>query len=104
MAWGGVTMLLTVVRQFFSGFWFHPVGFILGSSHMMTDFAWGSVLTAWVIRSLVLKFGGATSVRHKLQPFFVGAFVGSVLVLVLFLFINSWSAASGSPNMYRALP
>jgi hypothetical protein len=104
VAWGLIAMVLTVLRQFFSGFWFHPIGFILGSSHLMTDFAWGSVFVAWVIRSLVLKFGGATSVKGKLQPFFVGALVGSVTVLVFFTVVNSLAAMSGSTTFHNSLP
>ena len=31
----GGTVATTVLRQFFAGFWFHPIGFILGPSQMM---------------------------------------------------------------------
>jgi hypothetical protein len=102
--WGGIAMVLTVLRQFFSGFWFHPIGFILGSSHMMTDFAWGSVFVAWIIRALVLKFGGATSVRRRLQPFFVGAMAGAVVSIVFFTVINGIVAAGGGTVLHSVLP
>jgi hypothetical protein len=101
--WAAVTMVLTTIRQYLPGFWFHPVGFILGSSHM-NDWAWGSILVAWSIRASVLKFGGATSVRNKLQPFFVGAFVGAVAVIVLCMVINGISVAQGGTAIHGALP
>ncbi|MCL1857143.1 MAG: hypothetical protein FWF84_05860, partial [Kiritimatiellaeota bacterium] len=51
---GVVTAILCVIRQFFAGFWFHPIGFVLGSSHMAGGL-WGSALAAWIIRATVLK-------------------------------------------------
>jgi len=102
-ACGGFAAALTIVRQFFAGFWFHPIGFILGSSHLL-DGVWGSLLVAWIIRFLVLKIGGATSVRSKLQPFFVGAFVGSVVVMIIFMMINSAATAAGSATIYSGTP
>jgi hypothetical protein len=104
LAWGGITVMLTILRQYIAGFWFHPVGFILGSSHLMTDFAWGSITVAWAVRALVLKFGGATSVKTRLQPFFIGAFVGAVVVVVVFTVINALSLAGGSATIHGTLP
>lgn len=100
---GGIAVILTVLRQFFSGFWFHPIGFILGSSHMM-DNVWGSVLTAWIIRRMVLAFGGATCVKNKLQPFFVGMFIASVVVLSFFYVVGSYMRSLGIENIYGVLP
>ena len=71
---GSVT-LVTVLRQYFAGFWFHPIGLIVGPGWMIQE-AWGSLLLAWLIRFSVLKIGGAASVRNKLMPFAVGIFLG----------------------------
>lgn len=80
---GGVgTLVLAVTRQFFAGFWFHPVGFVLGCTNFM-DYVWGSALAAGVIRALALWTGGAATVRNKLQPFFVGVFLGAALAELL---------------------
>jgi len=72
-----VTVVLTVVRQLFAGFWFHPFGFVLGASQMMQD-AWGSLLVALVVRYGVLKLGGAATVREKLIPFAIGCVLGVI--------------------------
>jgi hypothetical protein len=104
VAWGAIAMILTVLRQLFSGFWFHPIGFILGSSNMMEGAVWGSLLVAWAVRGLVLKVGGATSVKNKLQPFFVGVFVGSLVVLMLFSVVNSLSVTHGATQLYQEIP
>ena len=64
----------------------HPIGFILGSTSGgggFIGYVWGSLLAAWVIRSIVLWFGGAVTVRTKLQPLFVGVFLGGVLAYLL---------------------
>lgn len=84
-----VTALLGVLRQAFTGFWFHPVGFIVGSTVLM-ECAWGSVLAAFIIRAITLKIGGAITVRRKLMPFFVGVFVAAVTAHMLFGAINGY--------------
>lgn len=82
----GMIFLLTVLRQYFAGFWFHPLGFLIGSTHMMNQGwmpLWGNFLAAWVIRFLVVKLGGAETVRKRLIPFFVGFFIAAVLATLL---------------------
>jgi hypothetical protein len=82
----GMMLVLTVLRQFFAGFWFHPLGFLMGSTHMMNQGwlpLWGNFLAAWVIRLLVVRFGGAEAVRKRLIPFFVGVFLAAVLATLL---------------------
>lgn len=98
-----VTMVLTILRQLFAGFWFHPIGFILGSSHMMEGF-WGSVLVAWAIRATVLKFAGAATVKTKLFPFFVGLFLGSVVFMVINIAVAAHLQASGVERIFNELP
>ena len=99
----GITLVLALLRQLFAGFWFHPVGFILGSAHML-EWAWGSVLIAWVIRAVVLKFGGAATVKTKLFPFFVGVFLGSVLFLVINVTYAGILQGQGVERIYNVLP
>jgi hypothetical protein len=85
---GSGTAIVTVLRQWFAGFWFHPVGIILGPSEMMRH-VWGSVLLAWLIRGLVLKLGGAATVRNKLKPFFIGVFLSAIAAHVIFGIIGA---------------
>ena len=105
MVYGGVvTMALALLRQFFSGFWFHPIGFMLGATHLNDGANWGSLLVAWAIRFTVLKVGGATAVTGKLQPFFLGAFVGCVASIAMFTVINAFAMANGSSHFYYGIP
>ncbi len=105
MVFGGVTMaVLTLLRQFFSGFWFHPIGFMLGWTNINNGAPWGTLLVAWAIRFTVLKIGGTKAVRYKLLPFFVGTFIGCLLSLLVFLVVNTRSYLAGDPNFASFLP
>ena len=85
----GAAAVLTLLRQFFAGFWFHPIGFILGPTDMIR-MCWGSLLLAWMIRLLVLKIGGAAAVREKLRPFAIGVFMAAVAAYAVFGLMNAW--------------
>ncbi len=105
MCFSGVVMvILTLLRQFFAGFWFHPIGFLLGPSNLNDGANWGTLLVAWLIRLIVLKVGGAHAVRTKLQPFFIGSFVGCLLAIMIFTIVNGISVASGSQLFYPSMP
>jgi hypothetical protein len=97
-------MILTLLRQYFSGFWFHPIGFVVGSTHVFDCANWGNLAVAWAIRLIVLKIGGATAVRHKLQPFFVGVFLAALITLLVFFAINSISVAKGASKIFTEIP
>ncbi len=105
MCFSGVIMfILTLLRQLFAGFWFHPLGFLLAPTNLNDGANWGTLLVAWAIRIIVLKVGGAHAVRTKLQPFFIGCFVGCLLAIMLFTVINGISVSSGSPLFYPSMP
>ncbi|MGC4090043.1 MAG: hypothetical protein QM756_19615 [Polyangiaceae bacterium] len=81
--------LVTVLRQLFPGFWFHPVGFLLGPSHMMQNL-WGSLLVAYLIRLAVLRLGGAATVREKLMPAAAGIVLGALAAHALYIVGNAY--------------
>lgn len=97
-----VSVALTLLRQFFSGFWFHPIGFLLGSTDFM-NYVWGSALTAWVVRSVALRLGGAATVRDKLRPFFIGTFLGSCVAYLLILCHGAYLQSLGLEGVYPVL-
>ncbi len=103
---GAITMALTWLRQIFAGFWFHPVGFILGSTAGgggFLNYIWGSLLVAWAIRWVVLKFGGAVTVRTKLQPLFIGVFVGAALAYLVLGIHAAYLKSIGIDKIYSIL-
>ena len=83
------TVVIAGLRQLFAGFWFHPIGFILGSTDML-DAAWGSFLLAALVRLMVLKLGGAATVRNKLTPFAIGMFYGTAAAYMAMVIIHGW--------------
>ena len=101
---GSIMVILTLLRQFFAGFWFHPIGFLLGFTHLNDGANWGTLLIAWAIRALVLKIGGAKAVRSKLLPFAAGVFIGCLLAVMTFTVVNTISVASGSTLFYSSMP
>lgn len=101
---GGMMAVLTVLRQYFAGFWFHPIGFLLGFTYHHEGANWGTILTACAIRWIVLKIGGAKAVRSKLLPFFIGVFAGCVAAVGIFTLINGHAAAQGNPSFYYNIP
>lgn len=89
MALGGtVTSAITILRQFFPGFWFHPIGFLVGASEMTRDL-WGSLLIAYLVRLAVLRLGGAATVREKLVPAAVGLFFSALLGHAAVILVNA---------------
>ncbi len=78
-----LTLCVALLRQIFAGFWFHPIAIILGPTGMLQA-AWGSILFAWFIRFMVLKLGGAVTVRRKLMPFATGMILAVVAAYALF--------------------
>jgi len=98
-----VTVVLAALRQVWSSFWFHPIGFVVGSSHLLSDWVWGSVLAACVIRFVVLKLGGAATVRNKLMPFCVGMFLGVVAVAIIFNIVAIILRSHGVERIYGTL-
>ena len=86
---GASTALVTLLRQWFPGFWFHPIGLLAGPSDMMQTI-WGSVLAAWVVRFVVLRLGGAATVREKLVPAAVGIFAAALCGHALHIVGNAY--------------
>jgi len=79
------------LRQIFAGFWFHPVGFLVGP-YMKN--LWGGLLLAWLVRLIAVKMGGASTVRDKLRPFAVGLIAGLALFYLIGFAINLYVAAA----------
>jgi hypothetical protein len=90
LGFGGVaTAVVTLLRQSFSGFWFHPIGLLVGPSDMLQN-VWGSLLAAWAVRLTVLRLGGAATVREKLVPAAVGIFFAALLGHALYIALNAY--------------
>jgi len=85
--WGAVTavavgclftLFLMVMRTRFLWWPFHPVGYALTSAYA-THILWLSMLIAWTIKSLVVRYGGLRFYRRGM-PFFLGLLLGEFVV------------------------
>ena len=101
---GVITIVLVVLRQLFAGFWFHPLGFILGTPGITGGYIWGSALLAWLVRMGVLRIGGAATVREKLMPFAIGVFLGAVLGFIILWGYGGYLTHLGIDRIYGDIP
>lgn len=70
--------LLNVIRIRSVGFPFHPIGYAISGSWSM-NLVWLPLFIAWLLKALILKFGGLRLFRHVI-PFFLGLILGQCVV------------------------
>jgi len=66
--------VILFMRQQFLWWPLHPIGFLIGPVWLM-DQLWFSIFIVWVIKKLILKYGGA-NVYERLKYFFLGLPLG----------------------------
>ena len=81
-----LTLLLNALRVRLPWFPFHPVGFAVSSSWSLS-LLWLPLLIAWVIKGLLLRYGGLRAYRQTL-PFFLGVILGECVVGSLWALIG----------------
>ncbi len=87
MGLGGVVMfLLYFVRQRF-GWGLHPLGYVAWISPYQMSRLWFSILVGWLLKSLIVKFGGYKT-YEGIKPFFIGVIAGECSAVTI------WSLAS----------
>ena len=72
------TVFLMLMRHYFIWWPFHPAGYALGLSSG-TVWVWSAVFVGWLIKAIVLKFGGLKMYR-KAGAFFIGLVLGDYMV------------------------
>lgn len=73
-----VSIFLAVLRMAFRWWPLHPVGFAISGSWGMEQI-WLCVMVAWVIKVILLKYGGAKAYK-PVVPLFVGLIMGDFMV------------------------
>ncbi|MEE3259990.1 MAG: DUF6785 family protein [Candidatus Latescibacterota bacterium] len=86
VAGGSVMAGLMLARQHFLWWPLHPLGFAV-STISMTNYISFSVFLAWLLKSLILKYGGP-ALFHRAKPFFLGLILGQFTVAGLWLIID----------------
>jgi hypothetical protein len=99
----GITAAMAVLRAKFMWFPFHPIGYILAPSWFM-NYTWAGIFVAWLVRVILLRVGGAQSIRRGLVPFCVGMFLASVASIVVFDMVGIYLRCRGVVDVYAAIP
>ena len=86
--------LLAYVRARFVWWPVHPLGFATSTFFIM-NYVWFSVFVAWLIKSVVLKYGGPT-LYNSTKPFFLGLIMGQIFVSGMWLVIDYFTGMIGN--------
>ena len=88
-AFGGLVTFLTMfARARLSWFPFHPAGYLMSLTWPGTAL-WASIFIGWLVKTLILRFGGPDTYRRA-TPFFLGLALGDVASIFLWLAIDGW--------------
>lgn len=73
-----IVIFLRVMRGNFLWWPFHPAGYALAVSYAM-DYFWFCFFIAWVLKSLIVRFGGMKA-HNSAMPFFLGLILGDYVM------------------------
>ena len=93
-AGGGVMALLMIARHRFVWWPLHPLGFAVSPGWALNNI-WFSIFLAWLIKAVVLKYGGP-GVYRSTRPFFLGIVLGQFVVGGLWLLIDGFTGTVGN--------
>jgi len=95
MAIGATVMtLLTVARWLYPWWPLHPLGYVIGPVWIM-DHLWFNMFLAWLIKVVVLKYGGVR-LYLKTRPFFMGMILGYFTPGGFYLIIDHFTGMVGN--------
>lgn len=89
-----IMTLLTWLRYTYVWWPLHPLGFATGTFYIM-NWLWFSVFLAWLLKTLILTYGGS-SWYLKTRPFFLGLILGQVVVAGTWLVIDACTGMTGN--------
>ncbi len=81
----GLTGAAAFLQLRYSAWPIHPIGLLMMYSYPMRRI-WFSVFLGWLLKSIVVKYGGATTLR-KAEPLLIGVVVGEVFAAALLTLI-----------------
>ncbi|MBT6145067.1 MAG: hypothetical protein HN712_04875 [Gemmatimonadetes bacterium] len=92
---GGVMAILLVLRHRFIWWPLHPIGFPIAQTYTIVSYGWLSILLAWMVKSVILRYGGI-SVYRAIQPFFLGLILGEFATACLWTFLDGTFGFEGN--------
>jgi hypothetical protein len=81
-----ITLILNILRLRLGWFPFHPVGFAVSSSWSLS-LLWLPLMIAWVIKLLILRYGGLRAYRQAL-PLFLGLILGECILGSIWMLVG----------------
>lgn len=93
-----VTAFLVSMRQRFTWWPFHPIGYAVAGTATM-EWLWCATLVGWLIKLLVVRYGGMKSYRQFI-PFFIGLILGDYITGCTWAIYGSMLGI----KTYRAFP
>ena len=87
--------LLMIARHHLFWWPLHPLGYVVSASTYLTNYISFSVFLAWLIKAIILKYGGPTYFRLAC-PFFLGLILGQFSVAGMWLVIDYFTGMTGN--------
>ena len=81
-----VVLMLAFMPSRFLWWPLHPVGYLMGNDHTM-NYLWMPFLIGWLVKSIVLKYGGLRAYR-KTIPEAVGVILGDFVSMTIWSVIG----------------
>ena len=92
---GGLIMTALMVARHHLPWWpFHPIGFAVSMGWVMNNI-WFSIFLAWLIKVVVLKYGGPRMYAQS-RPFFLGVVLGQFVVGGFWLVVDAFTGMIGN--------
>ena len=95
---GAVQMLLTFASKRWLWFPLHPIAFPI-SAMWTTHHLMPSIFIAWLVKTVVLRYGGVTLYR-RVRPFFLGLILGHYAAGGLWCVIDGFTGMTGNYLFY----
>ena len=89
-----VLAFLTQMRQLFMWWPLHPLGFTVAGTWIM-DQLWLTCFTAWLLKLLILRYGGMKLYR-TMRPLFLGLILGQFTCNGIWLFVDHFAGKRGN--------
>ena len=88
----GVMAALMFARHHFLWWPLHPIGYPIGAVWLM-DQLWLSIFIAWLVKLVVMKYGGSILYRRT-RPFFLGLILGQYVISGIWLIIDYFTGVT----------
>jgi hypothetical protein len=98
-----ITCVLAFLRSTFMWFPLHPLGYVMATTYLSRT-CWFMFFIAWAVRSIILRIGGAHTIRKGLVPFAIGAFIACMASIVIFDLVGIYMRSTGVVDIYCAWP